>query len=161
MSLADPVREVFGLGNGSQTCVARSELLIASSVGSLLSLPLGFQPHSGQKFKGGKNFKTLAMTQWVKNLPVMQETQEMQVRSLGGEDPFEWEMGTHSGILAWEISCAEEPSGLLSSGPQRLDTTVRLSSSSHRKELLSSKRKAMPKKAQTTTQLQSSHMLVK
>ena len=87
--------------------------------------------------------------------------QEMQVRSLGGEDPFEWEMGTHSGILAWEISCAEEPSGLLSSGPQRLDTTVRLSSSSHRKELLSSKRKAMPKKAQTTAQLQSSHMLVK
>ena len=67
MSLADPVREVFGLGNGSQTCVARSELLIASSVGSLLSLPLGFQPHSGQKFKGGKNFKTLAVTQWVKN----------------------------------------------------------------------------------------------
>lgn len=61
MSLADPVREVFGLGNGSQMCVGRSELLIASSVGSLLFLPLGFQPYSGQKFKGGKHFKTLAM----------------------------------------------------------------------------------------------------
>ena len=79
MSLADPVWEVFGLGNGSQTCVARSEFLIASSVGSLLSLPLGFQPHNGQKFKGGKHFKTLAMAQWVKNLPAMQETQKMQV----------------------------------------------------------------------------------
>ena len=100
MSLADPVREVSGLGNGSQTCVARSELLIASSVGSLLSLPLGFQPHSGQKFKGGKNFKTLAVTQWVKNLPVMQETQEMQVRSLGQEEPLKEEMATHSNILA-------------------------------------------------------------
>ena len=120
MSLADPVWEVFGLGNGSQTCVARSEFLIASSVGSLLSLPLGFQPHNGQKFKGGKHFKTLAMAQWVKNLPAMQETQKMQVRSLGGEDPLEWEMGAHSSILTWEISHTEEPSGLLSSGSQRV-----------------------------------------
>ena len=29
------------------------------------------------------------MTQWVKNLPVMQETQEMWARSLGHEDPLE------------------------------------------------------------------------
>ena len=30
-----------------------------------------------------------AMAQWVKNLPVMQETQEMQVQSLGWENPLE------------------------------------------------------------------------
>ena len=33
----------------------------------------------------------------------MQETQEMQVRSLGREDPLELEMATHSSIPAWRI----------------------------------------------------------
>ena len=31
----------------------------------------------------------------------MQEKQDMQVRSLGQEDPLEEEMATHSNILAW------------------------------------------------------------
>ena len=35
--------------------------------------------------------------------------QETWVQSLGWEDPLEQEMETHSGILAWEISWAEEP----------------------------------------------------
>ena len=35
--------------------------------------------------------------QTVKHLPAMRET---QVRSLGGEDPLEKEMATHSSILA-------------------------------------------------------------
>ena len=47
--------------------------------------------------------------QSARNLPTMQET---RVRSLGGEDLLEKEMATHSSILAWEISWAEEPSGL-------------------------------------------------
>ena len=42
----------------------------------------------------------------------MQETQERQVRSPGREDPPEWEMTTHSSVLAWEISWTEEPGGL-------------------------------------------------
>ena len=42
----------------------------------------------------------------------MQETQEMQVRSLGWEDPLEKEMATHSSILAWRIPWTEEPGGL-------------------------------------------------
>ena len=42
----------------------------------------------------------------------MQETQEMQVPSLGGEDPLEEDMATHSSILAWKIPWAEEPGGL-------------------------------------------------
>jgi len=32
-----------------------------------------------------------------------------QVRSLGGEDPLEKEMATHSSILAWRIPWTEEP----------------------------------------------------
>ena len=36
----------------------------------------------------------------VKNLPAMQDLQEMQIRSLGWEDPLEKEMATHSSILA-------------------------------------------------------------
>ena len=40
------------------------------------------------------------LAQWVKNLPAMLETQEMQVRSLGLEASLEKEMATHSSILA-------------------------------------------------------------
>ena len=43
------------------------------------------------------------MAQQVKNLPAMQETQEMAVRSLGREDPPEEDMATHSSILAWRV----------------------------------------------------------
>ena len=39
----------------------------------------------------------------VKNLPAMQETQEMQVRSWGWEDPLEEGMATHSSILVRKI----------------------------------------------------------
>ena len=42
----------------------------------------------------------------------------MWVGSLGWEDPLEKGMATHSGILAWRISCTEEPGGLQSIGPQ-------------------------------------------
>ena len=40
------------------------------------------------------------MAQQVNNLPAMQETQGMLVRSQGLEDPLEKEMATHSSILA-------------------------------------------------------------
>ena len=48
------------------------------------------------------------MTQMEKNPPGMQET---QVQSLGGEDPLEESMATHSSTLAWRIPCREEPGG--------------------------------------------------
>ena len=51
----------------------------------------------------------------------MRETQEMQVPSLGGKDPLEEEMATHSSILAWEIPRTEEPGRLQSLGSQRHD----------------------------------------
>ena len=49
----------------------------------------------------------------VKNL-LVQETQVSQFWSLGWKDPLEWEMATHSSILAWKILQAEKPGGLLS-----------------------------------------------
>ena len=42
----------------------------------------------------------------------MQEMQETQVQSLGGEDPLEEKMATHSRILAWEIPWTKESRGL-------------------------------------------------
>ena len=38
------------------------------------------------------------------------------VQFLGGEDPLEEEMATHSSILAWEIPWTEEPEGLQAVG---------------------------------------------
>jgi len=49
----------------------------------------------------------------------MQMTPETWVRSLGGEDPLEEEMATHSSILASKTPWAEEPGRLQSMGPQR------------------------------------------
>ena len=42
----------------------------------------------------------------------------MWVPSLGGEDPLEKGMATHSSILAWGIPWTEEPGGLQSTGLQ-------------------------------------------
>ena len=46
--------------------------------------------------------------------------QEMQVRSLGQEDPLEKEIATHSSTLAWKIPWMEEPGGLQSMGSLRV-----------------------------------------
>ena len=64
------------------------------------------------------------MAQQVKNLPIVQEIQEMQVQSLGQEDPLEKEIVTDSSIHAWEIPGTEEPGELQS---KESDTTERLS----------------------------------
>ena len=47
-------------------------------------------------------------------------TQETAVRSLGREDPLEEEMAIRSSILVWEIPWTEEPSGLHSTGSQKV-----------------------------------------
>ena len=49
----------------------------------------------------------------------------MQVQSLGGEDPLEKEMATHSSILAWEIPWTEESGGLQSMGSKKSQTCLR------------------------------------
>ena len=51
-----------------------------------------------------------------KNLPAMDE---MQVHSLGQEDPLGKETATHSSILAWESLWTEGPGGLQSMGSQK------------------------------------------
>ena len=58
-----------------------------------------------------------------KNRLPMQETQEMQVRDLGQEDPLEDEMATHSSILAWGIRGQGSLVGYSSWGCKESDTT--------------------------------------
>ena len=64
-----------------------------------------------------EELKTLLVTQKVKNLPAIWET---QVHCLGWEDSLEKEMATHSRILPWEISGTEEPSRLQSTGVTKI-----------------------------------------
>ena len=72
------------------------------------------------------------VAQRLKHLPAIWET---RVWSLGGEDPLEKEMATHSSILAWRILWTEEPGGLQSMGLQRVGhdwaTSLSLSLSHH------------------------------
>ena len=62
-------------------------------------------------------FGASLVAQRLKPLPAMRET---WVQSLGQEDPLEKKMATHSSTLAWRILCTEEPSGLQSTGSQRV-----------------------------------------
>ena len=57
----------------------------------------------------------------------MQEMQDTHVRYLGWEAALEYEMATHSRILAWKIPRTEEPGGLQSMGCKESDTTEGLS----------------------------------
>ena len=49
--------------------------------------------------------------------------QDTWIPSLGGEDPLEKEMATHSSILAWEIPWTEEHGWLQVLGSQEADMT--------------------------------------
>ena len=60
---------------------------------------------------------TSLVVQTVKRLSTMRET---QVQSLGGEDPLEKEMASHSSTLAWKIPWTEEPAGLQPMELQRI-----------------------------------------
>ena len=62
----------------------------------------------------------------VKNQPAMQRcTEEMEVYSLGWEDPLEKEMATHSSIIACKIQWTEKPGGLQFMGSQKSQTQLR------------------------------------
>ena len=63
------------------------------------------------------------MTQIVKNLPVVQET---QVQSLSWEDSLEKGMATHSSILAWGVPWTEEPESFSSRGLKEWGMTEQL-----------------------------------
>ena len=59
----------------------------------------------------------------VKNLPANAGDIEMQVQSLGQEDPLKEETATHSSILAWRIPWTEESGRLQSMGCKESDMT--------------------------------------
>ena len=61
------------------------------------------------------------MAQRLKCLSPMRET---WVQSLGGEDPLEKEMVTHSSILAWGLAWTEKPGRPQSTGSQRVGHDV-------------------------------------
>ena len=77
-------------------------------------------PGLGRSSGGSQRLWASPMAQQVKNPPAMQETQEIQVRSLGQEYSLEKEMATHSSILALRIPWTEEPGVLQSLGSQRV-----------------------------------------
>ena len=60
------------------------------------------------------------MTRWARNLPAMQETQKMRVRSLGQEDALEKGMATLCRSLVWGIPWTEESGRLQAIGLQRV-----------------------------------------
>ena len=68
----------------------------------------------------GHNPWASLMAQLVKNLPAIQEIREMQVQSLGWEDPLEQETATHCSILTWKVPWTEEPGEPQSTGSQRV-----------------------------------------
>ena len=70
---------------------------------------------AGQYFKPPTRLALVA--QMVKCLSAMLET---WVRSLGGEDPLEKEMATHSSTLSWKIPWTKEPGRLQSMRLQRV-----------------------------------------
>ena len=82
----------------------------------MLSPILLSEEHSHQLFIPIVSFWASQVAQWVKTPPAMQEVQEMQVQSLGQEDPMEKDMATHSNILAKNTPWTEELSGLQSMG---------------------------------------------
>ena len=59
----------------------------------------------------------------VKNLSIIWER---WVQSLGGENPLEKDMTTHSSFLAWRIPRTEEPGGQQSMGLKESDMTYQL-----------------------------------
>ena len=56
----------------------------------------------------------------VKNLPA--NVGDLEMSSLGQEDPLEEEMATRSSILAWEIPWTEKPGGLQVHGGAKSQT---------------------------------------
>ena len=77
-------------------------------------------PQNWDKLFPINNRRVSQVTLWVKKLPAMQETQEVQVLSLSQEDPLEKGMVTHSSILTWRILWTEEPGRLWSIRSQRV-----------------------------------------
>ena len=53
------------------------------------------------------------------------QLQQTRVQSLGGEDPLEEGLATHSSVLAWRIPWTKEPGRLQSTGLQKNQTQLK------------------------------------
>ena len=85
-------------GNGLETQGSFLFFTFLKKVLAALGFCCGMQ--ALQDFPGGSALK---------NLPAMQGMQETWVQFLGGEDPWEEGMTTHSSIHAWKIRRTEDP----------------------------------------------------
>ena len=63
--------------------------------------------------------------------PLMQEAQETLVQSLGGEDPLEEGMATHSSVLPGESHGQRSLAGYSPQGRKEVDMTGPLSTRAH------------------------------
>ena len=63
--------------------------------------------------RNGEISGTSLVVQIIKNLPAMQD---IQIQSLGREDPLEKGMATHASVFAWKIPWTEESGELQSMG---------------------------------------------
>ena len=102
------------LGNFPHDSVGKESACNAGDPGSIPGS--GRSPGEGIGYLLQYSWASL-MAQLVKNLPAMQKIRD---RYLGGEDPLEEGMATHSSILAWRIPWTEEPGGLQSMRLQRV-----------------------------------------
>ena len=85
-------------------------LVYAALITELQQLPYFTTQHIQMKrsFPGGSQWNRICL-----------QCRKRGFWSLGREDPLEWEMATHSSILAWRIPWIDEPGGLQSMGPQK------------------------------------------
>ena len=95
------------------------KMLISSNSQNFLFLPYCLQI-LGTIRELSHTYEGLLGGSVIKNPPAVQELQEMQVRSLGQEDPLKEGTATDSSILAWRIPWIEELGGLQSTGSQRV-----------------------------------------
>ena len=65
-----------------------------------------------------KLFMKLGFSRWHSGQESACRRHKRHGLSLGGEDPLEEEIATHSSILAWKIPLTDEPGGLQSVGSQ-------------------------------------------
>ena len=92
-------------------------IAFSGNAGDSSSIPgLGRSSGEGMGYPLQYSWASL-VAQNVKNLPAIWET---WVRNLGGEDPLEDSMATHSSILAWRIPWTQELGSLQSIRVQRV-----------------------------------------
>ena len=70
------------------------------------------------------NFVSIYWASLVAQMVMLLAMWEIQIRSLGREDPLEKGMAMHSSILAWRTPWTEEPGRLQSMGSQRVRHTT-------------------------------------